>query len=173
MSAATLLQDATLPFVPAIGDAPLTAKQRRLIALAHELGETKFAPRAHLWDDTASFPFANYDDLREAGMLALCIAESAGGEGADYATYCMVAAEIGRFCGATALTFNMHSCSTLWIGDLADALTMSDEQRTEHARRRALHFARVVDGGKLCAQPFSEGGAAAAGRAPCAPPHKR
>ena len=166
MSAATLLQDPALAFVPAIGDAPLTAKQRRLLALAHELGESKFAPRAHQWDNAATFPFANYDDLREAGMLALCIPESAGGLGADYATYCMVAAEIGRFCGATALTFNMHSCSTLWIGDLADALTMSDQQRAEHARRRALHFARVVDGGKLYAQPFSEGSAAAAGRAP-------
>ncbi|MGI9024334.1 MAG: acyl-CoA dehydrogenase family protein [Burkholderiaceae bacterium] len=166
MSASTLLQDPALSFVPAVGDAPLSAKQRRLIALAHELGVTKFAPRAHQWDDTASFPFANYDDLRAAGMLALCIPESAGGLGADYATYCMVAAEIGRYCGATALTFNMHSCSTLWIGDLADALTMSDEQRAEHARRRALHFARVVDGGKLYAQPFSEGSAAAAGRAP-------
>ena len=173
MSAATLLQDAALPFVPAIGDAPLTAKQRRLIALAHELGETRFAARAREWDDTATFPFANYDDLREAGMLALCIPESAGGLGADYATYCMVAAEIGRFCGATALTFNMHSCSTLWIGDLADALTNSDEQRTEHARRRALHFARVVDGGKLYAQPFSEGSAAAAGRAPFGTTAKR
>ena len=166
MSAPTLLQDPALSFVPAIGDAPLNPKQRRLIALAHELGETRFAPRAREWDDTATFPFANYDDLRDTGMLALCIPESAGGLGADYATYCMVAAEIGRFCGATALTFNMHSCSTLWIGDLADALTMSDEQRAEHARRRALHFARVVDGGKLYAQPFSEGSAAAAGRAP-------
>ncbi len=166
MSAPTLLQDPALSFVPAIGEIPLSAKQRRLLALAHELGETKFAPRAHEWDDSATFPFANYDDLRAAGMLALCIPESAGGLGADYATYCMVAAEIGRSCGATALTFNMHSCSTLWIGALADALTMSDEQREEHARRRALHFARVVDGGKLYAQPFSEGSAAAAGRAP-------
>jgi alkylation response protein AidB-like acyl-CoA dehydrogenase len=178
MNAATVLDDRgaraaqkdqdtqVLSFVPAIGDAPLTAKQRRLIALAHELGETKFAPRAREWDDSATFPFANYDDLREAGMLALCIPEAAGGLGADYATYCMVAAEIGRYCGATALTFNMHSCSTLWIGELADALPMTDDERSEHARRRALHFARIVDGGKLYAQPFSEGSAAAAGRAP-------
>lgn len=157
---------ATLPFVPAVGVTPLTPRQRELLAVAHELGEGTFAPRAREWDETATFPFANYADLREAGLLALCIPEAQGGRGAGYATYCMVAAEIGRFCGATALTFNMHSCSTLWIGALADALPMDDAQRAEHARRRDRHFARVVDDGSLYAQPFSEGSAAAAGKAP-------
>ena len=99
-----------LDFVPSIGVTPLTDRQRRLLSVAHELGETKLAPRAREWDDTATFPFANYADLRDAGFLALCIPEAQGGQGADYATYCMVAAELGRFCGATALTFNMHSC---------------------------------------------------------------
>ncbi len=156
----------TLPFVPSIGTTPLSARQETLLTLAHELGRTRFAPRAHRWDDSASFPFENYDDLREAGLLALCVPESRGGRGADYATYCMVAAELGRFCGATALTFNMHSCSTLWIGLLADALPMTGEERAEHGRRRDAHFARVVERGALYAQPFSEGSAAAAGRAP-------
>lgn len=156
----------SLPFVPAVGQTPLTDRQARLLAVADELGRTKFAPRAKQWDDEASFPFANYDDLRDAGFLALCVPESEGGLGADYATYCMVAAEIGRHCGATALTFNMHSCSTMWIGGLADAIDMNEAQRLEHASRRALHFDRVVRGGKLYAQPFSEGSAAAAGKAP-------
>ena len=39
-------------------------------------------------------------------------------------------------------------------------------QRAEHARRRKLHFRRVVQDGAIYAQPFSEGSAAAAGRAP-------
>jgi alkylation response protein AidB-like acyl-CoA dehydrogenase len=155
-----------LPFVPAVGETPLTASQARLLAVAHELGETRFAPRAKEWDDNATFPFANYDDLRDAGFLALCVPEADGGLGADYATYCMVAAEMGRFCGATALTFNMHSCSTMWIGALADAIPMNEGQRIEHAQRRALHYARVVNEGRLYAQPFSEGSAAAAGKAP-------
>ena len=93
-----------LTFTPAVGDLPFTPKQQSLLSLAHELGRTKFAPRAAQWDREASFPFANYDDLREAGLLALCVPEAYGGHGADYATYMMVAAEIGRFCGATALT---------------------------------------------------------------------
>jgi alkylation response protein AidB-like acyl-CoA dehydrogenase len=78
----------------------------------------------------------------------------------------MVAAEIGRFCGATALTWNMHICSTMWTGVLADGIPMTDAQRAEHRARRELHFQRIVNEGALYAQPFSEGSAAAAGRAP-------
>ncbi|MEP6823416.1 MAG: acyl-CoA dehydrogenase [Ramlibacter sp.] len=155
-----------LAFTPAVGDHAFTPRQRELLALAHELGATKFAARAAQWDEAASFPFANYEDLRSAGLLALCVPQAHGGGGADYATYMMVAAEIGRFCGVTALTWNMHICSTMWTGVLADGVPMTETQRTEHLARRELHFARVVRDGAIYAQPFSEGSAAAAGRAP-------
>lgn len=155
-----------LDFTPAVGDMPFTPLQREWLARAHALGRDKFAARAALWDKEASFPFANYDDLREQGFLKLCVPTEFGGAGADFPTYMMVAAEIGRFCGATALTWNMHICSTMWTGVLADGIAMSEEQRAEHAARRKLHFARIVNEGKLYAQPFSEGTAAAAGRAP-------
>jgi alkylation response protein AidB-like acyl-CoA dehydrogenase len=155
-----------LDFTPAVGDMPFTPLQREWLAKAHALGRDKFAARAAQWDKEASFPFANYDDLREQGFLKLCVPTEFGGAGADFPTYMMVAAEIGRFCGATALTWNMHICSTMWTGVLADGIAMSDEQRAEHAARRKLHFARIVNDGALYAQPFSEGTAAAAGRAP-------
>lgn len=155
-----------LDFTPAVGDMPFTPLQREWLAKAHALGRDKFAARAAQWDREASFPFANYEDLREQGFLKLCVPTAFGGAGADFPTYMMVAAEIGRFCGATALTWNMHICSTMWTGVLADGIDMSAEQRAEHAARRQLHFARIVNEGKLYAQPFSEGTAAAAGRAP-------
>jgi alkylation response protein AidB-like acyl-CoA dehydrogenase len=155
-----------LDFTPAVGDMPFTPQQQSLLSLANELGRTRFAPRAAQWDREASFPFANYNDLRDAGLLAMCVPKQSGGLGADYATYMMVAAEIGRFCGVTSLTWNMHICSTMWTGVLADGIAMSDEQRAEHQRRREIHFARVVKEGAVYAQPFSEGSAAAAGRAP-------
>ena len=157
---------AKLPFTPAVGDMPFTPQQRELLALAHDLGRNKFAARAAQWDESASFPFANYDDLRAAGLLKLCVPVAHGGLGADYPTYMMVAAEIGRFCGATALTWNMHISSTMWTGVLAEGVPMSEAERAEHAQRSALHFARVVNDGAIYAQPFSEGSAAAAGRAP-------
>ena len=143
----------------------LTPLQRALIARAAALGPA-FAARAERHDREASFPFDNYADLRAAGLLGICIPTAQGGLGADYATYVMVAAEIGRWCGATALSFNMHVSSCLWAGEIADALDMTPEQRADHAANRRLHFGRIVREGKLYAQPFSEGGAAAAGAAP-------
>ena len=144
----------------------LTAQQRELIAIAATLGREKFAPRAAQIDRDAVFPFENYADMREAGLLKICVPREHGGLGADFSTYVMVAAEIGRHCGATALTWNMHVCSTMWAGFIADALDMTPAQRAEHQRIRAIHFRRIVDEGKVYAQPFSEGGSAAAGKSP-------
>ena len=75
----------------------------------------------------------------------------------------MVAAEIGRYCGSTALTYNMHVCSCLWSGALADDLEMSDETRAEHERAPRDPLPPHPRDGAIYAQPFSEGGAAAAG----------
>ena len=147
--------------------APFTAEQARLIALVRALGRERFAPRAARYDLEAAFPFENYADLREHGLLGLTIPARYGGLGADYATYALVSAELGRWCGATALTFNMHACSMLWPGQMADDLPMSDAERATHERRRAGLYARVIEGGAIFAQPFSEpNSAAAAGAAP-------
>jgi alkylation response protein AidB-like acyl-CoA dehydrogenase len=159
------MPNSTAPHIA--GDAAaLTVQQRELIALAASLGREKFAPRAARWDREASFPFDNFADLRAAGLLGICVPKSHGGLGADFATYVMVAAELGRHCGSTALSFNMHVCSTMWSGFIADALDMSATERSDHERIRAIHFGRVVGEGKVYSQPFSEGGAAAAGKAP-------
>jgi alkylation response protein AidB-like acyl-CoA dehydrogenase len=145
---------------------PLTGRQSALLARVRALGLERFAPRAAQYDRDATFPFENYADLRAAGLLGVCIPEAHGGLGADYATYALVAAEIGRHCGATALTYNMHVCSTLWSGALADDLDMTAAEREQHEANRRVHFKRIVDDGAIYAQPFSEGSAAAAGRAP-------
>ncbi|MDA0225725.1 MAG: acyl-CoA dehydrogenase family protein [Proteobacteria bacterium] len=143
----------------------LSDSQRALIDTAEALGPA-FAARAAQIDRDAVFPFENYEDLRKNGLLALCVPKRHGGMGADLKTYALVSATLGRYCGATALTFNMHACSTLWPGILADDLEMTAEQRAEHERNRVVHFRRVVNDGAVYAQPFSEGSAAAAGKAP-------
>ncbi len=144
----------------------LTRQQRELIELAATLGRDKFAPRAAQHDRDATFPFDNYRDLREAGLLKICVPQSLGGLGADFETYVMVAAEVGRHCGATALSWNMHVSSCLWSGSIADALDMTAEQRADHEANRRIHHGRIADQGLVYSQPFSEGGAAAAGKAP-------
>jgi alkylation response protein AidB-like acyl-CoA dehydrogenase len=143
----------------------LSPRQRELLETAESLGP-RFAERAARYDREASFPHENYAELRAAGFLGLCVPERHGGQGADFKTYSLVSATLGKYCGATALTFNMHACSTLWPGILADELDMTPEQRAQHERHRTIHFARVVSDGAIYAQPFSEGSAAAAGQAP-------
>src|SRR6202030_2718444 len=141
----------------------LSDEQAAIIATARELGQGVFASRAAAYDREAKFPSENYRDLHRAGLLGIAIPKKHGGLGADYQTYALAAAEIGRYCGATALTWNMHVCSTLWSGPLADDLDMDAETRAAHERRRAVHYKRIIGDGAIYSQPFSEGGAAAAG----------
>jgi len=143
----------------------LTDRQRALIEIAESLGP-RFAGRAARYDREATFPFENFAELRAAGLLGLCVPERFGGLDADFRTYSLVSATLGKYCGATALTFNMHACSMLWPGILVDDLDLSAEEKAEHERHRKFHFERVVKQGAIYAQPFSEGSAAAAGKAP-------
>ena len=80
----------------------------------NEMGPA-FAARAKAVDDEASFPTENYRDLAEAGFLGLSIPQEFGGWGFSMGEYAMVGAEIAKYCGATALTFNMHNLSLIHI----------------------------------------------------------
>ncbi|HWV51042.1 acyl-CoA dehydrogenase [Pseudorhodoplanes sp.] len=144
----------------------LSERQAALIEKARSFGRAVLAPRAAQHDREATFPIQNFRDMHSEGLLRICVPREVGGEGADFQTYCLAAAELGRFCGATALSWNMHVCSTLWSGALADSLDMDAAVRAEHAARRRVHYQRIVKEGAIYAQPFSEGGAAAAGAVP-------
>src|SRR5947209_4458965 len=125
----------------------LSDEQAGIIAPAREIGQSVFAGRAAAYDREASFPTENYRDLHRVGLLGIAVPKRHGGLGANYQTYALAAAEIGRYCGATALTWNMHVCSTLWSGPLADDLDMDAETRAAHERRRAVHYKRIVEDG--------------------------
>jgi alkylation response protein AidB-like acyl-CoA dehydrogenase len=131
-------------------------RQQELIELAHDLAVANFAPRAAQYDREASFPFADYDDLRGAGLLALCVPTQYGGLGATFETYCLVAEQIAQGNASTALTFNMHCLTMLMMGEIADALPMSDQARAQHETRRARMFHEVVTQGVFYGQPHSE-----------------
>ena len=141
----------------------LTDQERALTEQARRFGQAVLAPRASRWDTEASFPMDNYRDMHREGLLGVCVPQEDGGIGADYRAYCLTAAELGRYCGATALTWNMHVCSTLWTGALTEGLEMDGPTREEHKRRRRVHYDRILKNGAIYAQPFSEGGSAAAG----------
>src|SRR5713226_6530332 len=133
-----------------------SSRQRELIALARRLAGERFAPRADRHDRDASFPFDDYADLRTEGLLGLCVPERYGGLGADFETYCLVAEQIAQGNASTALTFNMHCLTMLMMGEIADALPMSDQARTRHETLRAQKFREVVEQGVFYGQPHSE-----------------
>ena len=60
--------------------------------------------------------------------------------------YAMVGAEIGKYCGATALTFNMHNSSMMWSRFMYEMPNLTDEDRAAFAPLRERQFRRAVDG---------------------------
>ena len=114
----------------------LTKQQEVLCLETRQIASSKFIDRAVKYDLEASFPTENYKDLHENNLMGICIPKKYGGRDADLKTYMLAASEIARYCGATALTFNMHVSSCLWTGYLADNLEMDDEKRNEHNNLR-------------------------------------
>jgi alkylation response protein AidB-like acyl-CoA dehydrogenase len=133
----------------------------QLVGLVRAMGPT-IAERAVRYDREASFPFENFADFRAAGLLSMCVPVEHGGFGATFAQYVRVSEEIGHYCGATALTFNMHNATVLWCGQVADLLDMSTEDRGTHDLIRKELFRGIVEDGQIHSQPFSEGIAAGA-----------
>ncbi len=128
----------------------------RLVATVRAMGPT-IAARAVRTDLEASFPTENFADFRTNGVLCATVPAGYGGAGATYADYIRVSEEVGRYCGATALTFNMHNATMLWCGEIADHLDMTPAQREHHEATRAEMYRQVVEDGKIHSQPFSEG----------------
>jgi alkylation response protein AidB-like acyl-CoA dehydrogenase len=131
----------------------LERREAETIDKARQFGVRVLAPRAAKHDREATFPIENFHDMHPEGLLGICVPEREGGLGASFRTYCLAAAELGRYCGATALSWNMHVCSTLWTGALADDLIMTTDERAEHNERRRLHYKRIVGDGALYSQP--------------------
>ena len=127
------------------------------MAKINELGPV-LASRAKMVDDEASFPTANYKDLADAGFLGLSIPEEFGGWGFSMGEYAMVGAEIAKYCGATALTFNMHNSSMAWSRFMFDMPNLTDAERAEFAPLRTRQFTRAMKERAIYSQPISEGG---------------
>jgi alkylation response protein AidB-like acyl-CoA dehydrogenase len=124
----------------------------------NELGRERFAPRAKAIDDEASFPVKNYQDLAEEGFLTLTVPKEFGGHGFSLGEYAMVGAEIGKYCGATALTFNMHNSSMMWSRFMYELPSLTDEDRAAFAPLRERQFRRAVKEQGIYSQPISEAG---------------
>ena len=56
-------------------------EEAKLNALARRLGKARFAPRAAEYDRDARFPTENYNDMRDVGLLGICVPKENGGLG--------------------------------------------------------------------------------------------
>jgi alkylation response protein AidB-like acyl-CoA dehydrogenase len=133
-----------------------TNRRETFVALVQAMSETMRA-RAVVYDRELRFPTENFTDFRSNGLLAMCVPEQYGGGGASYSDYIRVSEEIGKACGATALTFNMHNATMLWCGEVANLLDLTAGERASHNEICARMFRGVVDQGHIHSQPFSEG----------------
>ena len=115
-----------------------------LVGKVANLAQTKFAGRAAKYDAESSFPFENYQDLRNEGLLGLTVPAEYGGAGIDPVTYVLTLLEMAKGCPATALTYNMHANVIINIGQLA-----SHQQKQRY-------FREVIEDGRLFATVMSE-----------------
>ena len=109
----------------------------------NELGPA-FAERAFSIDQDASFPVENYRDLASEGLMTLTVPEEYGGNGFNLGEYAMAGAEIAKYCGATALTFNMHNSSMMWSRFMYEMPHLTDADRSAFAPLRERQLKRAV-----------------------------
>lgn len=81
----------------------LTEEQISMRDAARKLAQTEFKDKAHIWDETGDFPYANHARLKELGYLGLSIDEKYGGSGMGLSDTYIVVEEISKVCMTTAL----------------------------------------------------------------------
>jgi alkylation response protein AidB-like acyl-CoA dehydrogenase len=115
----------------------LDERQQRFLALADKVLPA-FAERAAHHDRENTFPFDNYGDLRDAGLLRLTVPEELGGLGAGQEEMLLVLERLASADGATALSYAMHvaplgSWALTWrrtgAPPLAQVLQMAGQDR--------------------------------------------
>src|SRR5438552_4093013 len=99
-------------------------RTQRLLDLTARLADD-FATRADEHDRDNTFPFENFDALKEARYTALPIAEELGGLGGTLLDLCLCQERLAQGDASTALAVNMHLFA---VGSMAEQMEMSNPQ---------------------------------------------
>ena len=118
---------------------PLTIEER-VTGLAAE-----FATTAEHHDRTAAFPFANFDRLAEADLLALTVPRRLGGHGAGLAEAAMVVGGVAQGEPSTALVLAMQYAMHATIAGRGWPETLTDRLGREAASGVSLTNALRVE----------------------------
>ena len=109
----------------------------KLIEDVRVLTQERLAPRSSQYDEGATHPTENWEDLFNHGLLAISVPENHGGMDLDPLSYVMVLEEIAKGCSSTSMTLHMHSTVLRFI-----AATATPQQKDRF-------YPEVVDGGKM------------------------
>ncbi len=105
----------------------LTAGDREAIGLAETHAEA-FRERAERHDRENSFPFQDFDDMKESGYLAAPVPQELGGLGISLLGLCAAQEKLAEGAPATALGVNMHLFT---VGLVAEMWRQDPDARTE------------------------------------------
>ena len=134
-----------------------TERTQRLLTLAGELADD-FATRADEHDQQNTFPFENFDRLKETGYTNLPIAEELGGLGGSLLDFCLCQERLAQGCASTALAVNMHLFA---IGSMMEGLTNagaaeSDPQIVARVAQAKMMAAMLAQGKLIIGGGFTE-----------------
>ena len=87
----------------------LNEEQLQIKNSVREFAESEIAPKALEWDETQHFPEELRPKLAELGLLGVLFPENYGGAGMGYVEYATIIEELGRVCGAVALSVAAHN----------------------------------------------------------------
>jgi alkylation response protein AidB-like acyl-CoA dehydrogenase len=97
-------------------------RTQRLVELAGRLADD-FATRAEEHDRDNTFPFENFDALKEAGYTNLPIPEELGGLGGTLLDLCLCQERLAQGDASTALAVNMHLFA---LGSMAEQMALAN-----------------------------------------------
>lgn len=87
---------------------PLSDAQQQWLERAEQVAADVLAPAAADTDRSGTFPRAQLDALRDAGLFGLRADKAHGGEGEGLLTTCLVIEALAKACPSTALIYKMH-----------------------------------------------------------------
>ena len=114
---------ATVPPV----DFDLTDEQRQVRSTVREFARDQIAPRAAAYDQSGEFPYDLVAGMARLGLFALPFAESVGGAGGDFLSYCLALEEIARADAAVAIT--LEAAVSLGISPIVSFGTADQKER--------------------------------------------
>lgn len=87
----------------------LNEEQLQIKYSVREFAESEIKPNVLEWDETQHFPVELRPKLAELGLLGVIFPEEYGGAGMGYVEYATIIEELGRVCGAVALSVAAHN----------------------------------------------------------------